>query len=241
MVNVMGRLFDFCRNKRRTAARLNENMPMGNIRYVSVDTELTGLNERRDSIVSIGAVRMVGGRIDLGDSFYRLVRPDTELTAKSIVIHEITPAEVMEKPDISAVLSEFINFCGEDVIVGYCLPIDMSFINREMKRVFGKQTKNEMLDVRLLWEWVGKRHSTHKAFSSPMREPSLYEIAKRLDIPVGGAHNAMMDAFITAQIFQRFIPFLLESGIRSLGDLLDIGNPERGGGRFKLIGAAAIF
>jgi len=218
-----------------------EDTPIGDIRYVIVDTELTGLNEKKDSIVSIGAVRMTGGRIDLGGNFYRLVRPDTELTAKSIVIHEITPAEVMEKPDISAVLTEFIDFCGNDVIVGYCLPIDMSFINREMKRVFVSRMINEMLDVRLLWDWLGRRHPAHKAFSTPLREQSLYEIAKRLDIAVGGAHNAMMDAFITAQVFQRFIPFLLESGIRRMGDLLNIGSPERGGGWFKFGGAASNF
>ena len=42
---------------------------------VVVDTELTGLDEKKDSIVSIGAVRMTGGRIELGDMFYRLVSP----------------------------------------------------------------------------------------------------------------------------------------------------------------------
>ena len=49
--------------------------------YVVVDTELTGLDEKKDSIVSIGAVRMTGGRIELGDMFYRLVSPRTQLTA----------------------------------------------------------------------------------------------------------------------------------------------------------------
>ena len=44
-------------------------------RFVVADTELTGLDEKKDSIVSIGAVRMVGGSINLGDQFYRLVSP----------------------------------------------------------------------------------------------------------------------------------------------------------------------
>ena len=34
---------------------------------------------------------MNGGRIDLGDTFYRLVNPETSLTAESVIIHEITP------------------------------------------------------------------------------------------------------------------------------------------------------
>ncbi|MBF0559879.1 MAG: 3'-5' exonuclease [Nitrospirae bacterium] len=237
---MMG-LFQYCRNKIRPAARINEKIPVEKVRYVAIDTELTGLDERKDSIVSVGAVRMVGGRIDIGSSFYRLVRPDSELTAASIVIHEITPSEVMEKPDISEVLEEFIGLCGNDVIVGYCLSIDMSFINREMKRIFCRPLTNEMLDVRLLWDWLSKRHTNHKAFSMPLREQSLYEMGKRLDIMLSGAHNAVMDAFITAQVFQRLIPLLLESGIRRIGDLLNIGSPERGGGRFKLGGEASNF
>lgn len=241
MVNGVKGLIQYCRDRIKPAARINNNIPVEKVRYVVIDTELTGLDERKDSIVSMGAVRMVGGRIDLGSSIYRLVRPDTELTAESIVIHEITPAELAEKPGIAGVLGEFIAFCSDDVIVGYCLPIDMSFINREMKRVFSRQMTNEMLDVRLLWDWLSRRRTDHKAFSVPLREQSLYEMAKRLDIIPGGAHNAIMDAFITAQVFQRLVPLLLGSGIRRIGELLDIGSPERGGGRFKSCGEANNF
>ena len=44
-------------------------MALESARYVVIDTELTGLDEKKDSIVSIGAVRMEGGRIEMGDSF----------------------------------------------------------------------------------------------------------------------------------------------------------------------------
>jgi hypothetical protein len=60
-------------------------------------------------------------------------------------------------------------------------------------------------------------------------------MAASFDISSNGAHNAVMDAFITAQIFQRFIPWLERSGVMTLGDLLRIGNPEKGGeDRFSL-------
>ena len=39
------------------------------MRYLVVDTELMGLNCRKDSIGSIGAVRMEGGMTNRGDSF----------------------------------------------------------------------------------------------------------------------------------------------------------------------------
>ena len=88
--------------------KIDKRTPVTEASYVVVDTELTGLDEKRDSIVSIGAVRMTGARIELGDTFYRLVSPRTELGSDSVVIHEITPSEVAEQPSIETVLDELL-------------------------------------------------------------------------------------------------------------------------------------
>src|SRR5512141_25937 len=97
---------------------INPLTPIIGVPYVVVDTELTGLDETKDSIVSIGAVRMTGGSIHVGETFYRLVSPRTELSAGSVVIHEITPSDVMMKPGIDTVLAEFLQVCGDAVLVG---------------------------------------------------------------------------------------------------------------------------
>ena len=197
-----------------------------------IDTELTGLDEKKDSIVSIGAVRMVGGKIDLGNSFYRLVNPKTALTAKSVLIHEITPSEVMQKPEIDSVLSEFLDFCGEDVIVGYCVSIDMEFLNIETRRIFSHPIMNPVLDVQAIYEWALRKASLRDMGGMTMPQHyKLYDVAKHFGISVNGAHNAIIDAFITAQIFQRLIPVLIESGITSIGELLKLSQKYKGGDR----------
>src|SRR5574340_131025 len=210
-------------------------MLLENAGYVVVDTELTGLNEKKDSIVSIGAVKMSGGRIDLSDAFYRLMNPETRLTAESIIIHEITPDEVIEKPDIRTVLSEFLSFCGNDIIVGFCVNIDMEFFNREAKRILGHKIQNPVIDIFPLFEWVRSTRGARGEMEINMPlHYKLYDIAKHYGIEVNGAHNAMIDAFITAQIFQRFIPMLLEAGLRSVGDVLRLSNKLKGGDRFAV-------
>lgn len=213
-----------------------ENTPVTDIGYVVVDTELTGLDEKKDSIVSIGAVRMTGGRIDLSDTFHKLIKPATALTRESIVIHGITPSDVIKEPDIDKVLLEFSGFCGTDVIIGHFVSIDMSFINREMKKISGLPMQNPVLDTFTIYEWIRKRGAGSDKNSvalSMVRDPSLYEIAKYLGIPFNGGHDAAMDSFITAQVFQRFIPILIESGIQYIEDLLLIGNPFKRGDRFR--------
>ena len=216
------------RFKKQKAFRIDKNTLITDARYVVIDTELTGLNEKRDSIVSIGAIRMIGGNIDLSDTFYQLVKPDASFTAESVVIHEITPSEVTEKPDIHEVLSEFLQFCGSDNIVGHCVSIDLSFINREMKKFFGVTLQNPVIDTFSLYTWIRTRVSDQSCFSVLPKSSVLYDVAECFGISVHGAHNAIEDAFITAQLFQRLIPVLFGLQIKNLKELLRIGNPSKG-------------
>lgn len=220
---------------------LDRTAPPNNGRYVVLDTELTGLDEKKDSIVSIGAVRVTGGKIELGGSYYRLIHPATELTASSVVIHEITPSEVMAKPDVDAVLREFLEFCGNDILVGHFVSIDLEFINREMKRIHGAPLSNPAVDTFSVYEWLRKRRVEHPGLSPAKPAHKLYDIATCFGIPVIGAHNAMMDAFTTAQLFQRFLPMLSGAGVSDIGDLLKIGSPFKGGDRFRQSGESSNF
>jgi len=221
---------------RKRKPGINLKTPISDARYVVVDTELTGLEEKKDSIVSIGAMRMTGGRIELGDMFYRLVSPKTCLSADSVIIHEITPSDVCEQPGIDTVLSEFIDYCGNDVLVGHMISIDLSFLNREMRRMHGRKIANAALDTFSIYEWLRKRNMVANCAGN-----RLYDIIKCFDIPVHGAHNAIMDVFATAQLLQRFIPCFAKAGLQDIGDLLTVGKPFNGGDRFEITGEFSNF
>lgn len=219
---------------RKMHPAIDERMPLREVGYVVVDTELTGLDEKRDSIVSIGAVRMNGAVIDIGNAFYRLVSPRTALSASSVVIHEITPSDVEAKPAIDTVLQEFLDFCGNAVLVGHFISIDLGFLNREMKRERGAAIRNPVLDTFSMYEWLRKRNKVRSCTTDAAGAYRLYDIVKCFDIPVNGAHNAVVDAYITAQLLQRFFPLFEEAGAGDIGDLLRIGTPFEGGDRFQL-------
>ncbi len=210
--------------------------PITDGRYVLIDTELTGLDEHRDSIVSVGAVRMNGSRIDLGDTFYRLVSPRTRLKPESVIIHEITPSEVVASPDIGAVLAEFLGFCDDDVLVGHFISIDLAFLNREMRRLRKGEIRNGAIDTFSIYEWLRNREKSRDCFVTPLEGYRLYDIIKCFGIEVNGLHNAVMDAYATAQLFQRFLPLLSEAGVKDMDDLLNAGIPFEGGDRFRVSG-----
>jgi DNA polymerase-3 subunit epsilon len=225
----------------RENVSLDEGAPIDKVPYVVIDTELTGLDDKKDSIVSIGALRMYGGNILLGNEFYRLVNPRTGLTPQSVVIHEITPSDVSSSPAVDVVLRELVAFCTDAVLVGHFISIDLSFINRELRRMESEKLGVHAIDTYSIYEWLRKRHRERECFATPLEGYRLHDIARCFKIPVSNAHNAIMDAFTTAQLFQRFIPLLIEAGARDIGDLLRIGIPFKGGDRFGLSGEFSNF
>ncbi len=196
--------------------------------YIIFDTELTGLNPKKDSIVSLGAVKMSGTRIDLSNTYYRVVEPLASLTGKSVVIHGITPSEASLCPKIDVLLPEFLDFCGSGIIVGHFVSIDLDFINKEMTRLFGFPLQNPAIDTHIIYKWIRRHEEKTCAFHAGLAEDlDLFSLATKYSIPVSEAHNALSDAFITAQVFQRFMSYLLQNSVQMIGDLLRIGNPKK--------------
>jgi DNA polymerase-3 subunit epsilon len=211
--------------KRRSHDDSVESMSVTHAKYVVIDTELTGLDEQRDSIISIGAIRMSGGRIELGETFYRLMRPDGPST-QSVSIQGNKPAGLLLEPEIAPVLSEFLSLCGNDVIVGHLFFTDLAFLKNEVRRFLGLEVKNPIVDTYQLYHWLMRRESPGTSYSP--REVKLYEVASQLGVTISENHDAMSDAFITAQVFQRLMPMLIREGVKTVGELLRIGDPSEG-------------
>lgn len=197
------------------------------LRFTVLDTELTGLDAHRDDIIAIGALHMHGGRIELGSTFQELVKPTAVLDGRTVVIHGITPSELEAQPAIGEVLASFLDYAAGTVLVGHCLALDLAFLNRDAKRSGLVALRNAAVDTLSLFGWLRRRAADHPAFALELPAPSLFDLAEAFEIPVEAAHSAIGDAYVTAQIFQRFLPLLQQAGVGSLSGLRRIGDPRR--------------
>jgi len=196
-------------------------------RYAVIDSELTGLDPRRDSIVSLGGLRIGGGRIVLADRFYEEVQPTSALTATSIVLHGITPQDVRGRPGIGAVLEKFMTFCSTDILIGHFIEIDLGFLRAACARAGLPPLSNPVVDTWPLYDWLSSRNPDDGGPGLPrLRDPRLPELARALQVPSRGEHNALGDAFVTAQVFQRLLRRLERWGVTTTGDLLRIADPK---------------
>ncbi len=203
------------------------DLPIQDLHFTVLDTELTGLDARRDDIISIGAVRMQGSRIELGSAFQELVKPRAILDGRTVVIHGITPTELEARPSIGEVLTAFRDYTVGTVLVGHCLSIDLAFLNRDARRLKAESFRNPAVDTLSLYGWLRQRSLAHPAFALELPAPSLFDLAEAFEIEVEAAHSALGDAYVTAQLFQRFLPLLRQAGVESLRGLRRVGNPRR--------------
>lgn len=203
-----------------------KGLPIYEADFVVIDTELTGLDESRDEIVSIAGVRMKGKKIKLCNVFSRLVKPTCPLKKEGILVHGIVTSELQSSPHIKPVLEEFLEFFRDSIIVGHFIIIDLAFLRREIRRHLKEDFNPIALDTLFIYRWLVKT----KAFPEEcLNYTSLWDIAKSMNIEAREMHNAMSDAFITAQVFQKLIVYLAELKISTVDSLLKIGKPNVSG------------
>lgn len=181
---------------------------LADLSYTVFDTETTGLAPSEgDEIISIGAVRIVNGRLLRNESFERLIKPIKPVSRASQEIHGISPEMLADESASETVLPLFARFAEDTVLVAHNAAFDMRFLQLAQPRT-GVAFTQPVLDTLML---SALAHPGH-----PDAEHRLESIAARLGVEVIGRHTALGDAIVTAEVFLKLVPLLAERGIHTL-------------------------
>jgi DNA polymerase-3 subunit epsilon len=183
-----------------------DQRPLSELTYTVFDTETTGLSPSDgDEIISIGAVRIVNGRLLRQEIFDQLIDPRRAISRASINIHGISPDMLQGQPTIEQVLPQFCRFSEDTVLVAHNAAFDMRLLQLKETQT-GVKFINPVLDTLLLSAVIHPNLEGH----------SLEAIAQRLGITIIGRHTSLGDAILTGEIFLKLIPLLAERGIVTL-------------------------
>lgn len=153
--------------------------------YVVLDLETTGLDTRFDSIIELGAIRYRGDAEVA--RFQSLVNPGWEIPEFITELTGITNGMVKDAPPIEAILSAFLDFVGDDLVIGHNVHFDVNFLYDNAIKTLKRPFPNDFIDTLRMSRRVYRDLPNHK----------LATVCDHLHVPQPEAHRAIADCIRT--------------------------------------------
>jgi DNA polymerase-3 subunit epsilon len=165
--------------------------------YLAIDLETTGLDAKRDHILSFGYLIVHGNRIDLASARHRLVRAGSAIPEASAVIHQITDDQAAAGESLESVLADLLGDLAGKVMIAHHASVEQGFLSNACRRLFGGGLLAPIVDTQAVaLRTFQRRHVSYKG--SDLR---LHALGDRYNLPRYGAHNALSDAMAAAELF----------------------------------------
>lgn len=159
--------------------------------YVVFDFETTGTSYFTDDIIEISAVKVRQGQVV--DTFSTLVNPERSIPYAATAVNGITDDMVADAPLIREALADFIEFIGDDVLVGHNIQsFDLKFLNAAAEELFSTTVENNFVDTLYMARKCLPQLSHHK----------LVDVASYFHISIEGAHRALNDCMMNQRCFE---------------------------------------
>lgn len=193
------------RQYREVSAEVNrfESIPLptsdtvvAKISFLVIDMELTGLNPRKDHIVSIGWVPVRKQEIVLAEARHYLINSPISV-GQSAAFHGVHDRQLSQGLELAEVLTELLVQYAGYVLVAHHSKLEHTFLRITCQRLFGKSPRFRFVDTmqiewnRLLQQGKSVRHDSLQ----------LSACLNRHKLPVSAQHHALEDAYSCALLF----------------------------------------
>lgn len=157
--------------------------------YIAFDIETTGLNPAENEIIEIGALKVREGKV--AERFMELVRPLSPVPPAITSLTGITNEMTALARGRREVISDFLEFCGEDILIGHNVSFDYSFV-KTSAAAEGFSFEKYGIDTLKIAQKVLKE----------LESRSLESLCRHYHIENRSAHRAYHDALATAKLYQ---------------------------------------
>lgn len=182
-----------------------------NAQFLVLDFELTGLNPRKDHIVSIGWVPIHQHEIVLSEARHYLISSPVSV-GQSAAYHGLHDNQLKQGKDLAEVLTELLSHYAGYVFVAHHSQLDEQFLRAACSRCFGKTPRFKFIDTMQI-EWQRLLRQGKIVKHDALKLPSCL---KRHGLPEMANHHALEDAYSTA--------LLLLSQLKPGGDKMTLAD-----------------
>jgi DNA polymerase-3 subunit epsilon len=177
--------------------------PLEGARWVVIDCETSGLDAARDRLLSVGAVIARDATVVTDEFFEARVRQETPSATENILIHGIGGDAQRGGQPLGEVIDGLGRFLGDGLPVGFHAPFDAAVLRRH-----GLRARSKWLDLATL------APALFPAQGKP--ESPLEHWLGAFGIPVRARHDALGDAFATAQLLLVALAEAKRQGVASV-------------------------
>lgn len=169
--------------------------------YVVIDLETTGLDPRFDEIIEIAGIKYSGEQ-EVG-RFQSLVNPGFSIDAFITELTGISNEMLATAPFLSSVLPAFLDFVGQNVVVGHNVNFDINFIYDNAQNLSLDAFSNDFVDTMRLSRRLYKDMENHK----------LSTLVSYLGVAEIVEHRALSDCTNTLQCFLKMKHYVLTNNV----------------------------
>lgn len=156
--------------------------------FIALDIETTGLDNEKDEIIEIAALRFSKGQV--ADKFQSFVKPSRQVPKFIQHLTRISADDLREAPSLDTVLKQLGDFVQEKTIVGHNIGFDLGFINRQLINKNLSPLQNTTWDTLEL----------SRIYLPYTLDHSLNSVCNFMDIELTDAHRADADATATGEL-----------------------------------------
>ncbi|WP_333947887.1 DNA polymerase III subunit epsilon [Candidatus Liberibacter brunswickensis] len=165
------------------------------MRKIIFDIETTGLDEKNDRIIEIGAIEILDYS-KTGRTFHTYISPgDRKNSTGAFKVHRITDDFLKNKPSFSSIFPKFWNFFNDKNAewIAHNAKFDVGFINAELQRI-----NKDPLDPSRITDTLSIARRKH-----PSSKNDLNSLCKRygIDISNRSKHGALLDSHLLADVY----------------------------------------
>ena len=180
--------------------------PLEGARWVVIDCETSGLDAARDRLLSVAAVAVQDGGVELQEFFQGKIRQSTPSSRENILIHGIGGDAQRDGQPLAEVIDALGRFVGGGLPVAFHAPFDAAVLRRH-----GLALRAKWLDLAALAPALLPQKGR--------ADSPLEHWLAAFGIPARARHDALGDAFATAQLLLVTLAEAKRQRIASVEDL----------------------
>ena len=166
--------------------------------YIVFDIETTGLDSSYDEVIEIGAIKVKNNKIV--SKFNSLVKPKNEIDEYITELTGITNEMVKDAPTIEEILPDFMNYIGNDILIGHNVNFDINFIYDNLYRNKFDVLTNDFIDTMRISRKLLPELPHHR----------LIDLAKYFKIDSTNNHRSLKDCEITMNVYENLKEIALQ-------------------------------